>query len=288
MLHELARAKINLYLHVGGRRADGYHALQSLVCFTEAGDHLSVESAPALSLELAGPFGASLTDDADNLVLRAAAALARAAGRPLGARMRLVKSLPVASGIGGGSADAAAALRALSRLWAFTPEPEQLKQIALDLGSDVPVCLVSRPAQMSGRGEQVDEINGLPALPLLLVNPLVAVSTASVFRLLGRNTEDPPPQAPRWRGASSSAELVTWLQTTRNDMQEAACVLAPEIGDVLGQLERAGAQLARMCGSGATCYGLFADDAACAAAAREIAVHRPGWWVCPTRIAGPL
>ena len=286
MLHERARAKVNLYLHVGGRRADGYHALQSLVCFTEAGDDLDFECAPDLRLDLDGPFGAELDDNHDNLVLRAARALAHTAGKSLGARIRLSKVLPVASGIGGGSADAAAALRGLSRLWKLSLEPRQLERIALELGSDVPVCLLGRPAQMAGRGERVDKIDGLPCLPLLLVNPRIAVSTASVFRHLGRTVDDPPPDALTWPGPLTARELVEWLQDARNDMQDAACSIAPEIGDVLVLLERAGALVSRMCGSGATCYGLFDDITACELAARTIASAQPKWWVCPTRIAG--
>jgi 4-diphosphocytidyl-2-C-methyl-D-erythritol kinase len=286
MLHERARAKINLYLHVGGRRADGYHALQSLVCFTDAGDGLEFERAPGLHLELDGPFCPELDNNNDNLVLRAARALAHTAGRSLGARIRLTKALPVASGIGGGSADAAAALRGLSRLWELALEPSQLERVALELGSDVPVCLLSQPAQMSGRGELVDKIEGLPQLPMLLVNPRIAVSTAAVFRHLGRSVDDPPPDAMAWPGSLTARELVVWLKGARNDMQDAACSIAPEIGEVLVLLERAGALITRMCGSGATCYGLFDDAASCELAARTIASAQPKWWVCPTRIAG--
>ena len=282
MLHERARAKVNLYLHVGGRRADGYHALQSLVCFTDAGDDLDFEPASDIRLVIDGPFGAALDDNADNLVLRAARGLAYAAGQSLGARIRLSKILPVASGIGGGSADAAATLRGLSRLWGLTLEPAQLERIGLELGSDVPVCLLSKPSQMSGRGEQVDKVGGLPQLQILLVNPRVEVSTASVFRHLGRSSDAPPPDAPRWLGASRIEELVSWLKSTRNDMQDAACAIVPVIGDVVAQLESSGALLARMCGSGATCYGIFDDAAVCARAARAIASVQPGWWVCPT------
>ncbi len=284
MLHERAHAKVNLYLHVGGRRADGYHALQSLVCFTDAGDELDFEPASEIRLELAGPFGAVLDDTEDNLVLRAARALAPAAGRSLGARIRLFKALPVASGIGGGSADAAAALRGLSRLWGLTLEPAQLDRVALELGSDVPVCLLSEPSQMSGRGEQVAKVEGLPELPMLLVNPRVAVSTAAVFRQLGRSMDEPPPDSPHWPGALAAGELVRWLKGTRNDLQDAACAIAPAIGEVLACLEDAGALLARMCGSGATCYGIFGDAAACARAAQKIASAQLGWWVCPTQV----
>ena len=286
MLHERARAKINLYLHVGGRRADGYHALQSLVCFTDAGDDLEFEHASDLRLELDGPFGSELDANDNNLVLRAAHALARTAGISSGAHIRLSKALPVASGIGGGSADAAATLRGLSRLWELSLEPIQLERIALELGSDVPVCLLSKPAQMSGRGEHVDKVEGLPQLPMLLVNPRIAVSTASVFRHLGRSEDDTPPDALTWPGSLTAQDLVEWLKGARNDMQDAACNIAPEIGEVLGLLEHTGALISRMCGSGATCYGIFGEVASCERAAQTIASAQPKWWVCPTRIAG--
>lgn len=288
VLRVAAPAKINLFLHVGARRADGYHALQSLVCFSDAGDVLTFAEDSALSLSLDGPFAAALAPESDNLVLRAARLLAGRAGCAQGAAIALTKNLPVASGIGGGSADAAAALRGLVRLWDLTLSPASLREIALSLGSDVPVCLASMPALMEGRGEHVTPVGALPSAAMVLVNPGVAVSTAEVFRRLGRTASDeimssPSPPAAGW---SDLDDLLRYLSRTRNDMEAAALAIAPEIGSVLAALRAHGALLARMCGSGATCYGLFESDAAAAKAADTILSANPQWWAVATRIAG--
>ena len=288
MLRVSAPAKINLFLHVGPRRPDGYHALESLVCFADTGDVLVCEQADALTLSLEGPFAQGLATEADNLVLRAARALRDRAGVKCGAAITLTKNLPVASGIGGGSADAAAALRGLAMLWNVTLAGEALQDIALSLGSDVPVCLGSAPAMMTGRGERVAPVGALPRCAMLLVNPGVAVSTAEVFRRLGRTAEDvlapvpPPPSA-----AHGLAGLLQYLAQTRNDMEAAASAIAPAIGDVLDALRQNGAALARMCGSGATCYGLYASEAMAAKAAQALSAAHPVWWVKATRIATP-
>lgn len=260
---EQAPAKINLCLHVTGRRPDGYHLLDSLVVFTELGDRVTVAPGP-LSLAVTGPFAADLAGDEDNLCLRAA--------RSVGAdcAITLHKALPVASGIGGGSADAAAVLRALRRSPA---DPA-------GLGADVPVCLASVPARMTGVGEAVEPLPGLPALHLLLVNPRVAVSTPAVFRALERRDNPALPDLP---ASPDAAALLGWLHGTRNDLQAAAIGMAPAIADVLAALRDAGAQLSRMSGSGATCFGVFADAAAAQAARDAIARARPGWWVAQTR-----
>jgi len=286
MLRGPAPAKINLFLHVGPRRADGYHALRSLVCFSDAGDVLSFEPADSLSLSIAGPFAAGLGTEQDNLVLRAARALSNWAGCSKGAAIALTKNLPLASGIGGGSADAAAALRGLARLWDVRVSDKALHEIALSLGSDVPVCLRSEPAMMEGRGEQVAPAGDLPRAAMLLVNPGVAVSTAEVFRSLGRTADDvlaPVPRLPP--SAHGLPGLLHYLAQTRNDMEDAARGVAPVIGDVVESLTRNGAALARMSGSGATCYGLFATEALAAKAGQTIAAAHPGWWVKATRIA---
>lgn len=282
---ERAPAKINLYLHVGGKRADGYHALASLVCFAEAGDALAFAPSPALSLSVEGPFAAALANDGDNLILKAARALADAAGVECGARIVLTKNLPVASGIGGGSADAAATLRGLTKLWNLGLDDARLHAIALALGSDVPVCLRSAPSVMEGRGEHLRAAGTLPPLPMLLVNPGVAVSTGAVFARLGRTTADPAPDVPALPPDPTSDGLLQVLKAARNDMEGPARAIAPAIGDVLDGLRAQGARLARMCGSGATCYGLFETDAAAQAAATSLAAIHPGWWLAPTRIA---
>jgi len=288
MLRVRAPAKINLFLHVGPRRADGYHALESLVCFSEAGDVLAFEQADGLTLSLEGPFAEGLAAEADNLVLRAARALRECAGGKRGAAITLTKNLPVASGIGGGSADAAAALRGLAKLWDVKIADAAIQDIALSLGSDVPVCVKSVPAMMAGRGEYVAPVGELPRSAILLVNPGVAVSTAEVFRRLGRTVQDVlvtvPPLPPVAHGLPG---LLRYLAETRNDMEEAARAIAPAIGDVLDGLRENGAALARMCGSGATCYGLFASEAKAAHAAQALSAAHPAWWVKATRIAPP-
>lgn len=281
-LSEFAPAKINLFLHVGERRADGFHDLESLVVFAGMGDALTFERAGMLSLEIGGPFGADLGLDADNLVLRAARALAAHAGREPEAAIILTKNLPVASGIGGGSADAAAALRGLVRLWDLSVPDAELSAIAAALGSDVPVCLSGRASWMEGRGERVTAADGVPRVAAVLVNPRVAVPTGPVFKAL---------KTRRGVGAVSHdvqardvAGLVTYLKLTSNDLQAPAIEIAPVIGEVLNELSRMpGCLLWRMSGSGATCFGLFEDDDAAAMAAIALERSHPKWWVSATR-----
>jgi 4-diphosphocytidyl-2-C-methyl-D-erythritol kinase len=273
MLSERACAKINLHLHVTGRRADGYHLLDSLVVFAGAADWLTVEPAEALSLSVTGPFASGLDGEADNLVLRAARALAARAGMRPSGRLVLEKNLPVASGIGGGSADAAAALRLLARFWRIDADKGAL---AGGLGADVPVCLAGRPALMSGIGEILAPAPPLPPAGIVLVNPGVAVSTPAVFRARdGGFSRVAAWPRDGWRDAES---LAASLLGTVNDLEAPALRLAPEIGRVLEAL-RADSRclLARMSGSGATCFGLYADAAAARLAAE--AIERPGWWV---------
>jgi len=263
-----APAKVNLFLHVIGKRADGYHLLDSLAVFPAVGDFCSVEPADALSLKITGPFGASLMAEPGNLVLRAARLL-KADG---GAELTLEKNLPVASGIGGGSADAAAALRMLSRHWGLDAP---LHDLALRLGADVPVCLASAPARMSGIGDLLLPAPNLPAFGILLCNPGIAVSTAEVFRARAEKTFSLPAELPEsW---PSAAEMAAALAELHNDLEDPAIGLAPVIGDVLAALRRLpGCLLARMSGSGATCFALFATRAAAAEAAA--ALNPPGWW----------
>jgi 4-diphosphocytidyl-2-C-methyl-D-erythritol kinase len=272
-LVEAAAAKVNLFLHVTGRRADGYHLLDSLAVFGPPADELRAEPAEGLSLALEGPFGAALEAEADNLVLRAARLLAEAAGIRPRAALRLAKHLPVASGIGGGSADAAAALRLLDRLWGTHLGPSALAGIAARLGADVPVCLASRSARMQGVGDVLGTAPNLPEFALLLVNPGVALATADVFR--GRNGAFSPPAElpPAWPDLDGMA---AGLSRLRNDLEAPAIRLRPVIAEVLAALRAApGCRLARMSGSGATCFGLFADAAAAEAAGRGLPV---AWW----------
>jgi 4-diphosphocytidyl-2-C-methyl-D-erythritol kinase len=273
-LEEAAPAKVNLFLRVVGRRADGYHLLDSLAVFPDIGDVVRAEAAEGLSLALSGPFAGALQSEGDNLVLRAARGLAGLAGVRTGARLTLVKHLPVASGIGGGSADAAAALRLLGRLWGVAPDAEVLLALALRLGADVPVCLGARPARMGGIGEVLSPAPGLPGFGLALVNPGAAVSTPAVFRGRLGGFSAPAALPSRWSDAGAMARDLADLG---NDLEAPAVALCPAIGAVLAALRAArGCLLARMSGSGATCFGVFADPAGAAAAADS--VRRAGWW----------
>ncbi|WP_158744643.1 4-(cytidine 5'-diphospho)-2-C-methyl-D-erythritol kinase [Acidisphaera sp. L21] len=278
-LTETAPAKVNLSLLVTGRRADGYHLLDSLVVFGPAADRLHASPADRLSLCVEGPFAAGLTAEPDNLVLRAARGLADWAGRPAVAALVLEKNLPVASGIGGGSADAAAALRVLSRLWGLTPSAEVLAGLALGLGADVPVCVASRPARMQGVGEALSPLPVIPSCGLLLVNQGIAVATADVFRARKAAFSSPAALPESWPDV---AALAAALAALGNDLEAPALTVAPSIGDVLGAIRMLpGCLLARMSGSGATCFGLFADPAMAQAGADALPAS---WW----RSAGPL
>lgn len=276
MISELARAKINLCLHVTGQRGDGYHLLDSLVVFADVADRLTVEASERLSLTICGPAGAGLAADEDNLVLRAAKAMGAAMGGLCGAAITLDKQLPIASGIGGGSADAAATLRALSRLWGVgVPSGAAV----LALGADVPVCVAGRPARMEGVGEVVSRLpHPLPEAWLVLANPGVAVATPDVFRALRRRDNAPLPRVlPRLQGI---AELAAFLHMQRNDLEPAAMALAPAVGRVKDSLAaQQGCLLARMSGSGATCFGLFADPLGAAAAVSALRSAEPAWWI---------
>ncbi len=272
-MQEAARAKVNLHLHVVGRRPDGYHLLDSLAVFPGAADLLSARPAPALTLQIEGPFGAGLAAEPDNLVLRAARALAQATGVTTGAALVLDKRLPVASGIGGGSADAAATIRLLSRLWGAALPPARALALAAGLGADVPVCLGQRPARMGGIGEVLGPAPALPAYGMALLNPGVAVSTPAVFRARDPGFSPPAILPPAWPDAAAMAHDLARLS---NDLEAAALALAPPIATALAWLRaRPGCLLARMSGSGATCFGLFADAPA---AQRAVASLPAGWW----------
>lgn len=257
-MHETAYAKLNLALHVRGREPDGYHRIDTLFAFAEDGDRLSVTEGEGLSLRVTGPFAAQLGQGEDNLVLRAA----RLLGEGRGAALSLDKRLPVAAGIGGGSADAAAALRLLVRWWGLRLGEADLLPLARKLGADVPACLVSRTVRGTGRGDCLEpattEHSGAP---LLLVNPGLPLSTAEVFR--------------RWSG----------IETGGNDLEPPALSLAPVIGELLERLRaQPGVALARMSGSGATCFALFDSEADRDSASASIAADRPGWWRLSSRL----
>lgn len=275
---ETAPAKLNLYLHVLGRRPDGYHLLDSLVAFADTGDELRAHAAAQLSLEIEGPFAAGLAGD-DNLVLKAARALAP--GR--GARLTLVKNLPVAAGVGGGSADAAAALRALRALWGLDIADAALDRLALSLGADVPVCLRARPVFVGGIGEELVAAPILPPAGLVLVNPGVRLLTADVFA-----ARQGPFSAPARFSAvpRDTVELAEFLAARRNDLQGAATGLVPAIAEILNALQASpGCRLARMSGSGATCFGLYDAAEAARRAASWLAERQRHWWIKAAALA---
>jgi 4-diphosphocytidyl-2-C-methyl-D-erythritol kinase len=281
---EQAPAKVNLTLRVLGRRADGYHDIESLVAFAGVGDALTFTPGGALALAVGGPTAAAAGDVADNLVLKAARALAeRVKGLKLG-RFTLSKRLPVSAGLGGGSADAAAALRLLARANGMAPDDPSLMQAARATGADVPVCLDPRTRLMRGIGDILSAPLDLPRLFALLVNPGVAVATRDVFAALsvppaGQTASAGPP--------AGRAALLAEITNGRNDLEGAAIELEPAIADVLAVLRKLpGCRLARMSGSGATCFGLFDSTRAASAAARTLRVGYPAWWTRATVLGG--
>jgi len=271
-----APAKINLALHVTGRREDGYHLLDSLVAFSKTGDRLIADLAGTFSFSISGPFGTGLSIT-QNLVIDAINAYRTQRGLPLPPiRLELEKNLPVASGIGGGSADAAAALRLMTRMDDTPIGRKELERIALALGADVPVCLQSAATRMGGIGENLTSVPALPETGIVLVNPGRGVATPDVFRVLRRRDNPPLPEFPS-RFADRRA-LKNWLDGTRNDLQVPAGEICTAIGDVLGALDHAdGIEFARMSGSGATCFGLCAPDKA-RNIANALRSKHPEWW----------
>lgn len=286
MLRIDAPAKINLALHITGQRADGYHLIDSLVVFAEFGDQVSVELSDKDGFQLDGPEAAALSGETagSNLVVRARDALRDAARRsgldmpPVG--IYLDKRLPVASGIGGGSADAAATIKALCELWDYQPGPEVLAKLALDLGADVPMCLDGKPLIARGIGEALSPVELGFDLDLVIVNPRVGVSTPSVFAALEHRNNEPLPSP---EGLNDKDRFVEWLRTTRNDLQPPAQRMVPAIGDCLSALRHAGAGLARMSGSGASCFGVFDSPGAAQAAAASLKRAQPGWFIAATQ-----
>ena len=285
-LTERGRAKVNLTLRVVGRRADGYHDLESLVAFADCADRLTLTPGPELTLATTGPTAQACGELADNLVLKAARLLAERVPDLKAGAFTLEKMLPVAAGIGGGSADAAAALRLLARLNGLALDDRRLAEVALLTGADVPVCLLSQACDMTGVGEGLLPLN-LPKLPCVLVNPNVPVATKDVFAALGlRNGEllvgvTDVIKSPRWPGDGASvADWIATLSRVGNDLEAPARRIEPVIGDVLSALGASdGTKLARMSGSGATCFALFASAADAQAAAKQIAAEHATWWV---------
>lgn len=285
-LVEEGRAKVNLSLRVVGRRADGYHDLESVVAFADCADRLTLEPGGELRLATTGPLAAACGETSDNLVFKAAKLLADAVPNLKLGAFALDKVLPVAAGIGGGSADAAAALRLLARLNNLSLDDPRLQEVALATGADVPVCLFSRACDMTGVGEQLLPL-ALPSMPCVMVNPRVPVATKDVFRELGlRNGEllvgaTDVLEAPAWpEQGGSIADWVDVLETVANDLEAPALRIEPVIGDVLEVLRNsAGVKLARMSGSGATCFAIYGASAEAHVAAERIRRDHPGWWV---------
>ena len=279
MIAEFAPAKINLYLHVGPLRRDGLHELRSLFAFVGDGDRIIAQASRDLSLELRGPFGAALAgeDVRRNLVYRAALALRDAAGVRDGAAIVLEKNLPIAAGVGGGSADAAAALRALVRLWKLTIAPAELRRLAFSLGADVPACLDASPVLVGGAGERIAPGPRMAPLHVALVNPRVAMPTGPVFRAF--DAQNPAPLAPQFDRLrpATFAGAIEMIGATRNDLEPFAIRRAPVVGEALRFLwATPGVLGARMSGSGATVFALFSSAAAARRAAQR--AQGRGWW----------
>ncbi len=276
-----APAKVNLALHVTGRRQDGYHLLESLVAFTGHGDLIEIEEAPEDEIIVSGHYAAQVPLGGDNLVARARDLLRDRAGDDARApvRLHLEKNLPIASGIGGGSSDAAAALRLLVDHWALDMREEELLALGLRLGADVPMCLAARPLVARGIGEAIEALPHFPPLPMVLVNPNLPLITADVFSVLERRDNAPLPELEPLHDVETATN---WLSFARNDLESPARQLVPQISDVLGELAEIGASTARMSGSGATCFGIFSSQSEAERAGAYLQETRPEWFVLPT------
>src|SRR5258705_3178843 len=285
-LVEEGRAKVNLTLRVVGRRVDGYHALESVVAFADCADRLTLTPGPDLSLKMTGPLAKACGDTADNLVLKAAQLLGESVPGLKAGSFELEKVLPVAAGIGGGSADAAAALRLLAQLNGLSLDDERLLEVALATGADVPVCLASRACDMTGVGETLMPLS-LPIIPCVMVNPCVPVATRDVFDALGlRNGELLVGATDVFRGTDwpeAGASVEDWVEVmaeSANDLEAPATRIQPLIGEVIAALNATnGAWLARMSGSGATCFAIYENTAEAQRAANKIQLDHPSWWV---------
>ncbi|MEK1891267.1 MAG: 4-(cytidine 5'-diphospho)-2-C-methyl-D-erythritol kinase [Phyllobacterium sp.] len=278
-----ASAKINLALHVTGRRNDGYHTLESLVVFADFGDRISVKRAAKDNFSMSGRFGDGLPSNATNLALRARDAL-RAAfpDRVTPVSIHLEKHLPVASGIGGGSSDAAAVLNALARLWALDVDVDRLAAIGLPLGADIPMCLHAQPLVARGVGDEIERIAAFPHLPLVLANCGASISTPQVFANL--NKRDNPP-LPALTAMQSVDDVCAYLRATHNHLFEATRALTPEIDHTVTVLTQTSPRLVRMSGSGGTCFAIYDSDDEAQAAAASVRRQHPGWFVVATHSA---
>ncbi len=275
-----AHAKINLALHVVGRRADSYHLLDSIAVFADLADRVVIAPASELTVSVSGPFAAHAPGDRNDLAWRAAEAFFGHGGRRLNVSIHVEKDIPAGAGLGGGSADAAAVLLALNESAAPPIAPDTLRAIGLSLGADVPMCLTGRALRARGVGEEITTLAGWPALPMVLVWPARTVSTAAVFAALPSRENPPLPDLPVAGGVISPAAITEWLRACRNDLEAPARAIAPEIGAVLDALrDTPDCQLARMSGSGSACFGLYSDFREAEAAAEQLSATRPDWWV---------
>lgn len=277
MLRTIAPAKINLYLHITGRRDDGYHFLDSLVAFTNIGDELSLEESEDFNIKICGPMAAALSGE--NLVEKAVKLLSNAVKTPLKVSIKLTKTLPIASGIGGGSSDAAAALRLLAEHWGINQDDPVLYQIAASLGQDIPCCIPRKTCYFRDIGNVTDAGPLLPHTNIVLVNPNKALPTPAVFKARQGNFD---PAARLERVPKDAADLALLLSTRKNSLTDAACQLMPEISQMVFWLNSSqNCLLARMSGSGATCFGLYPDKSSALKAAEFIKASNPDWWVVP-------
>lgn len=277
-----AYAKVNLYLHVCGRRDNGYHELDSLIVFAQTGDRITVSPADDLTLEITGPMAGYIDGSADdNLVMQAAKGLQQLCATDQGAHIVLDKRLPVAAGIGGGSGDAAATLKALCQLWRQFPDPRGLEGLALSLGADVPICMKGHANHVGGIGEVITPLPPLPDCWMVLVNPMVAVSTPAVFKARSGDFSAPMPMG----GDYDFDGFIAALKDRCNDLSAPAISIAPEIEMVLSALDQQpGCQLARMSGSGATCFALFATQNEAESAEKTLKSLHSDWWVAAGKI----
>lgn len=281
----LSPAKINLDLRITGRRADGYHLLDSIVVFADVGDELDATLSDHLSLEIDGPFGAGLSAGKDNLVFKAAQALCDVAGVEPNIHFNLTKNLPISSGIGGGSSNAAVALTLSNKLLKLKLSEEHLMHVALEIGADVPVCLEPQITHMSGIGEQLTPIRHELKQPALLVNPGISVSTAEIFSVFHNLEFSFSPERELQPNQVNWSLMLDHLKASTNDLQRPACTINTSVNDVLEALAKLeGVILSRMSGSGATCFALFKDQSMCEDAAKKLSKAHKNWWVKSTYI----
>ena len=280
MFEEKASAKVNLCLQIVGQKSNGFHLLDSIVGFTEFGDHLSFKESDVLELTVQGAFSDQIPVDKSNLILKAAELLRTLNNIKTGAHITLSKNLPPSAGLGGGSSDAAATIRGLSRLWGTDlPDIDDLMKI----GSDLPVCIHQKTQHMKGFGEVLEEINTFPNLPILLVNPLKKVSTQTVFRML-QNKKNPP-LSEYEKLFQEKKDWINWLLLQRNDLMEPAVKVEPVISEVLRLISKQiSVEKVSMSGSGATCFGIFENKHDCDLAMKRVRLERPDWWSVSTEI----